>query len=61
MISKLLCIALLGLIAVALLGRAIDATVEQRVLITRDGRTMDCLRVFRKGHVFLDDCQRVAP
>lgn len=61
MITKLLCIALLGLIAVTLLGRAIDAAVEQHVFITRGGQTLDCERVLRNGRVVMEDCQRVAP
>ena len=61
MIGKLLCIALLGLIAVALLGRAADHQVEDRILYVKDGQTLDCKRSFRKGHVFLDDCERIAP
>jgi hypothetical protein len=61
MISKMLCVALLLVIGVALLGRAIDQAVQQRVLITRGGQTLDCERVHRNGRVFLSDCEKITP
>lgn len=47
-----LCVSLVVLIGVSLVGRAVDAEVQQRVLITRGGWTLDCERhVAREGEV----------
>lgn len=61
LIGKLLCAALLAAIAVALIGRAIDHEVSERVLFTRsDGVTLDCKRVVKgHGNVYYTGCVRV--
>lgn len=54
--------AMVCLIAVALIGRAIDQQVrlQDRVITTRHGRTIDC-RVdrFEDGSISLNDCNYV--
>lgn len=43
-----LCLSLVVLIGATLIGRAIDTEVQDRVLITRGGVTLDCERSVAK-------------
>lgn len=55
--GMVLLVSLVILIFVALLGRAIDYRIQDHVLITRDGQTLDCVRVVKgHGNVHYDDC-----
>ena len=58
LIAILLCgVVLLGATA---LGRAIDQELQQRILITQNGVTLDCERITDiAGNVFYDSCVRV--
>lgn len=42
-----------------LVGRAIDTEVQDRVIFTRNGVTLDCERVFVGGEMNYNDCHRV--
>lgn len=60
--GKLLCAALIGLIAVILIGHAMDqeARSQQRVITTRHGRTLDCrVDYYEDGSIYLNDCNYV--
>jgi hypothetical protein len=55
-----LAIALMAFIG-ATLGRAWGYEQQTRVLVVVDGVQLNCLRVVRSGHVFLEDCERMQP
>lgn len=56
----LICGALVALLAMALIGRAADHEVQQHVIFTRHGVTLDCERITDvAGRVFYDSCVRV--
>lgn len=60
MLGMAIVFALVVLIGATLVGRAIDVEVSDRVILTRDGHTLDCERVVRgHGHVFYENCVRV--
>lgn len=55
-----LCVLLVGVIAIVLMGRAIDEETQDRVIFTRDGVTLDCERITDiSGRTFYDSCVRV--
>lgn len=55
-----LCVSLLVLIAFTLVGRAIDTEVQDHIVFTRDGVTLDCVRHYGgHGQVSYGDCSRV--
>jgi hypothetical protein len=43
----------------ALVGRAIDTEIQDRVIFTRNGVTLDCERLVRGGEVEYDNCHNV--
>lgn len=52
------CIFVLAVTAV--IGRAIDYETAEHVIFTRDGVTLDCVRVVgAHGNVFYNDCSQV--
>lgn len=57
-----ICGALVCLIAIALIGRAVDTQIryQDRVITTRHSRTVDC-RVdrFEDGSIALNDCNYI--
>ena len=62
LIGWLLCGAIVGVLAVTLIGRAIDVEVQDRIIIarSRSGQTLDCARrVGPHGNVFYFDCHAV--
>jgi hypothetical protein len=60
LLGMALLISLVVLIFVALVGRAIDTEVQDHILITRGGATLDCERITDVvGNVFYDSCVRV--
>ncbi len=61
-IGKLISLALVALIAAALIGRAIDheARIQQRVIMTKHGHTLDCrVDYYEDGSIYLNDCNAV--
>ena len=55
-----LCIAAFVLASATVIGRAIDVEVQDRVLFTRSGVTLDCARhLGGHGQVSYIDCVRV--
>ena len=55
-----LCVCLAVLVLVTALGRAIDTEIQDRVIFTRDGVTLDCERITDvAGRTFYDSCVRV--
>lgn len=55
-----LCVSLLFVVGATLIGRAIDAQTQDRVIFTRAGVTLDCVRqVGDRGQVSYNDCSRV--
>jgi len=55
-----LCLSLVMLIGSTLIARAFDNEVQQRVIFTKNGQTLDCNRsVGVGGKVFYDHCNYV--
>ena len=57
---------MLALVASALIvfsatfvSRAVDAEVQDRIMFTRNGQTLDCARLIVSGEVSYGDCNRV--
>jgi len=60
LLGLVLCASLIILIGVTLVGRAIDTEVQDHIVFTRNGVTLDCERITDvTGRVFYDSCVRV--
>lgn len=58
MLTAVLVCALVVL-AAELVGRAAGYAVQDRVLIVRDGISLDCQRVVRDGNTYYENCSQV--
>lgn len=60
LLGIVLCLSLVILIGATLIGRAIDTEVQQRVIFTKNGQTLDCNRTEGvDGRVFYTHCVSV--
>ena len=61
MAGRFIVLAAMLAAAAAAIGRATDDAIQQRVIFTKNGVTMDCRREFTNGQTYLVDCERRIP
>lgn len=54
-----LAVSVLVLVSATLVGRAMDTEMQDRVILTRDGVTLDCVRHIEHGEVSYGYCVTV--
>lgn len=54
-------VALVVFLGATLVARAYDQQIRERVLVTRNGVTLECDRVVVEGNLYLERCSRFAP